>query len=56
MAGVRYAMHADRVADAMKRAAKKAGKNPDSITALDAYKRFDLQLDGQIQSSCIRKV
>lgn len=31
-----------------------AGEN--AKTALDAYKRFDLQLDGQIQSSCIRKV
>lgn len=48
-------MHADRVADAMKRAAKKAGKNPDSITALDAYKRFNLQQNGQMQDGALNQ-
>lgn len=51
-----YAMHADRVAEAMKRAAKKAGKNPDSITALDVYKRFNLQLDGQSQNGALNQL
>lgn len=55
MAGGIYAMHADRVADAMKCAAKKAGKNPDSITALDAYKRFGLQINGQMQNGALNQ-